>query len=174
MNVEECARLVSIVRSLYPAQRFDDNPQNVVTAWGHVVVDLSFDEAHAAVVRIARRGSTWCSPGDVRSEVARMRNVLAPGVDMLLSDVREVASKQGVGRRLLHPVARQVYDAVGGAEGVKRLDARGLQQLRRTIENVVEGYDASVLVDELPPARPALQPMRERLALEAATPQVES
>jgi hypothetical protein len=61
MNAEECARLVSIVRTLYPAQRFDENPENVVKAWGFVVADVSYPEAHAAVVKLARRGQPWCS-----------------------------------------------------------------------------------------------------------------
>lgn len=154
MNAEECARLVSVVRALYPAQRFDDDPSNVVTAWGHVVADVAYSEAHAAVVKLARRGTSWVSPGDVRREVAQGRNVLAPDVDALLADVREVARHEGVGRRSLHPVALRVYDSVGGALMISRMDGRGLQQLRRQIEQVAAGFDEAVLDDPLPPPTP--------------------
>lgn len=164
MNAEECARLVGIVRSLYPAQRFDDEPLNVVNAWGAVVADLNFAEAHTAVTRIARRGSTWCSPGDVRTEVARMRNVLAPDVDQLLGDVRDVASKDGVGRRLLHPAARKVYDSIGGAQAIRRLDTRGLQTLRRQLVEACEKHDEATLVEELPPYAPPALPVRVRMS----------
>jgi hypothetical protein len=168
VNAEETARLVSIVRSLYPAQRFDDEPRNVVNAWGSVLLDVTWDEAHAAVVRIARRGATWCSPGDVRSEIARARNVLTPDADQLLAGVREVASRDGVGRKLLHPVARAVYDSIGGAQSVKRLDARGLLQLRRELERKSETHDDRVLVDEWPPPQPPALPVAAKIELEAA------
>lgn len=151
MNAEECARLVSVVRTLYPAQRFDDNPTNVVKAWGFVVADVDADEAHAAVVRLARRGQTWCSPGDVRREVATARNVLAPDVDALLADVREVTRREGIGRRQLHPVARRVYDSVGGQLMIARMDGRGLLQLRRTLDEQAQLYDRKVLDEQLPP-----------------------
>lgn len=154
MNAEECARLVSVVRALYPAQRFDEDPANVVTAWGHVVADVDYREAHAAVVKLARRGTQWVSPGDVRREVAATRNVLAPDVDDLLADVRVVARHEGVGRRSLHPVAQRVYDSVGGALMISRMDGRGLQQLRRQLEQVAEGFDETVLDDPLPPPAP--------------------
>jgi hypothetical protein len=151
MNAEECARLVSVVRALYPAQRFDDNPTNVVTAWGHVVADVTYSEAHAAVVRIARRGTSWVSPGDIRREVASSRNVLTPDVDALLADVREVAWHEGVGRRSLHPVAQRVYESVGGALMITRMDGRGFQQLRRQLEQAAAAFDDRVLDDPLPP-----------------------
>lgn len=151
MNAEECARLVSVVRALYPAQRFDDDPQNVVTAWGHVVADVAYGEAHAAVVKLARRGTPWVSPGDVRREVAATRNVLAPDPDALLADVREVARHEGVGRRSLHPVALRVYDSVGGALMISRMDGRGLLQLRRQLEQTAAAFDDRVLDDPLPP-----------------------
>lgn len=154
MNAEECARLVSVVRTLYPAQRFDENPENVVRAWGFVVADVTYAEAHDAVVKLARRGVAWCSPGDVRREAAAARNVLAPDADLLLTDVREVARREGVGRRQLHPVARRVYDSVGGALSVVRLDARGLLQLRRTLQEGIESYDRRVLDEPLPPPAP--------------------
>ena len=151
MNAEECARLVSVVRALYPAQRFDDDPRNVVQAWGHVVADVDYSEAHAAVVRLARRGVSWCSPGDVRREAARMRNVLSPDVDALLDDVREVARREGIGRRQLHPVARRVYDSVGGALMISRMDGRGLLTLRRALDEQATLFDRAVLDETLPP-----------------------
>lgn len=154
MNAEECARLVSVVRTLYPAQRFDDNPENVVRAWGFVVADVTYAEAHTAVVKLARRGVAWCAPGDIRREAAAARNVLAPDADALLADVREVARREGVGRRSLHPVARRVYDSVGGALSVARLDARGLLQLRRTLQESADTYDRRVLDEPLPPPAP--------------------
>jgi hypothetical protein len=154
MNAEECARLVSVVRTLYPAQRFDDNPENVVRAWGYVVADVEYAEAHAAVVRLARRGVQWVAPGDVRREAAAARNVLAPDVDALLADVREVARREGVGRRALHPVARRVYDSVGGALSIARMDARGLLQLRRVLDEQAQSYDRHRLDDVLPPPAP--------------------
>lgn len=154
MNAEECARLVSVVRTLYPAQRFDENPENVVRAWGFVVADVAYSEAHAAVVKLARRGQQWVSPGDIRREVAATRNALAPDVDLLLADVREVARREGVGRRALHPVAQRVYQSVGGALMISRMDGRGLQQLRRQLEQVAEGFDETVLDDPLPPPAP--------------------
>lgn len=154
MNAEECARLVSVVRTLYPAQRFDEDPRNVVTAWGHVVADVAFAEAHEAVVRLARRGATWCSPGDVRRVVAEQRNALAPDPDDLLADVREVARREGVGRRRLHPVAQRVYDSVGGALSISRMDAGRLLQLRRSLVDGIETYNRRVLDDTLPPPAP--------------------
>lgn len=158
MNEREVAELISIVRTLYPAQRFDDNPQNVMRAWALVVADLQIDEARRAVVRLARRGQQWCAPGDVRRECAAGRNVLAPSADEMLSELREVARRQGVGRRALHPVARDVYDAQGGADAIRRLDARGLQQLRRALVEASTTHDQRMLeADELPAARPALQ-----------------
>lgn len=165
MNVEECARLVAMVRSIYPAQRFDDDPQNVVRAWGYVVADLTFVEAQAAVARLARRGTQWLSPGEIRTECARARHVLSPDVDQLLDDVRQVAARQGVGRKLLHPAALVTYDSIGGAEAIKRLDVRGLQSLRRQLLEATEKHDARVLeATELPPPRPELQPVREQIA----------
>jgi len=162
MNAEDCARLVSVVRTLYPAQRFDDNPENVVRAWGHVVADVAYDEAHAAVVRLARRGTPWCSPGDVRRVVAEQRNVLAPDADTLLTDVREVARREGVGRRALHPVAQRVYESVGGALSIARMDAGRLLQLRRSLVDAIEVYDRRVLDDPLPPPAPAHTPISAR------------
>lgn len=164
MNAEECARLVAVVRTLYPAQRFDENPENVVRAWGFVVADVEYPEAQAAVVRLARRGTTWCAPGDVRREVAAARHVLAPSVDDLLADVREVTRLQGAGRRSLHPVARKVYDAVGGQLMIARMDGRGLMALRRQLEDVAQGYDRRVLDEPLPPPAP------EHVAISAAPP----
>lgn len=163
MNAEECARLVSVVRTLYPAQRFDENPENVVTAWGHVVADVTYSEAHAAVVRLARRGVQWVAPGDVRREVASSRHVLTPSVDVLLDDVREVAWREGVGRGRLHPVARRVYDSVGGALSITRMDARGLLQLRRVLDEQAQTYDRRVLDEALPP------PTVEHVAISALT-----
>jgi hypothetical protein len=154
MNAEECARLVSVVRTLYPAQRFDEDPTNVVRAWGFVVADVDYGEAHAAVVKLARRGVQWCSPGLIRHEVAAARHVLAPDADALLADVREVARREGVGRRDLHPVARRVYESVGGALSIARMDSRGLLQLRRALADAIESYDNRVLDEPLPPPRP--------------------
>lgn len=162
MNAEECARLVSVVRTLYPAQRFDDNPANVVNAWGHVVADVTYSEAHAAVIRLARRGVQWVSPGDVRREAAAARNVLAPDVDDLLADVREVARREGVGRRALHPAAQRAYDAVGGALSIVRMDSRGLLQLRRVIEDAAQRHDLKTLDDVLPAPAPAHVPISAR------------
>jgi hypothetical protein len=104
----------------------------------------------------------------VRSEIARTRNVLTPDADQLLADVREVASRDGVGRKLLHPVARAVNDSIGGAQSVKRLDARGLLQLRRELERKSEMHDDRVLVDELPPPQPPALPVAAKIELEAA------
>lgn len=162
MNAEECARLVSIVRTLYPAQRFDENPENVVKAWGYVVADVTEAEARAAVVKLARRGQPWCSPGDVRREVAAARHVLSPDADALLSDVREVARREGVGRRQLHPVARRVYESVGGALSIVRMDARGLLQLRRALQEGIEAYDRRVLDEALPASAPEHVPISAR------------
>lgn len=168
MNAQDVAELVSIVRTLYPAQRFDDNPTNVIRAWGLVVADLDLDEARAAVVRLARRGQQWCSPGDVRREVAAARNVLTPDADTLLSDVRAVASKQGEGRRMLHPAARHVYDAIGGSEAIRRFDSHGLTRLRRQLEDAAAKYDEHQLTsDVLPAAQPPALPVARRLELEA-------
>lgn len=163
MNDVEIGKLIGVVRSLYPAQRFDDSPSNVLHAWSAVVSDLGYDEAREAVVRIARRGGTWCAPGDVRREVAHARHVLSPDVDMLLADVREVASHDGVGRSLLHPAAQRAYTSVGGAQSIRRLDAYGLQRLRKAISEQCEREDARVLEDVLPPPRPALLPIREQI-----------
>lgn len=151
MNAEEGGRLVSLVKSLYPAQRFDLDPANTVQAWGFVLADVEFSEAHAAAVRITRRGTTWCGPGDIRREAAAGRHVLAPDADALLADVREVARLGGTGRKALHPVARAAYDAIGGAESIKRLDSYGLMRLRTTLTQRIEAFDRRVLDDTLPP-----------------------
>jgi hypothetical protein len=165
VNAEECTRLVAMVRTLYPAQRFDESVEGTVRAWGFVVADLSYDEAHAALVRLSRRTVQWVSPGEIRREAARHRNVLAPDVDQLLADVREVAARQGVGRKLLHPAAARAYDGIGGAESIKRLDAYGLQRLRSSIAEQVKQHDERVLEEStLPPPRPALSPVADRIA----------
>lgn len=175
VNAEECARLVSLVRSLYPAQRFDENPRNVVDAWGFVVADVDFEEARAAVVRLARRGVQWVSPGDVRREAAHSRNVLAPDVDQLVRDCREVARLQGVGRRSLHPAALSAYDTIGGAETIKRLDAYGLGRLRSMIADAAASFDRRVLDEQLPQRRePYSLDTTERKMTELEGPSVEA
>ena len=150
MNAAECARLVSVVRALYPAQRFDADPQTVVQAWGHVVADVQYDEAHAAVVRLARRAVAWVSPGDVRREVAAGRFVLAPDVDALLYDIRWVASHDGAGRSALHPAAQTAYDVVGGSLAIRRMDTIGLLQLRKVIAEQTTKHNLRVLDTALP------------------------
>lgn len=165
----ECAALVAMVKSLYPAQAFDSDPHNVVKSWGYVVRDLGYDESRAAVARLSRCGQQWCSPGDVRREVARARNVLTPDVDRLLGECREVAAHNGLGRSLLHPAAQAAYLSVGGAQAIRRMDSRGLQSLRRAIEQQAEQHDQRTLEsDTLPPAADALPPLSEQIAELAA------
>lgn len=165
MNAEECARLVALVRTLYPAQRFDENPENVVNAWGQVIADVGFAEAHEAVIMHARRGSSWISPGDIRQIVARTRNVLAPDVDALLHDVREVATRDGVGRSMLHPAAQRAYETVGGAQAIRRMDSIGLLQLRKVLIEAVETHDRRTLDLRLPPPTVPHKPIEEQLRL---------
>jgi hypothetical protein len=167
MNAQDVGELVALVRTLYPAQRFDERPENVLRAWAAIVGDLELDESRAALVRLARRGATWCAPGDVRREVAQHRNVLSPPVDDLLTDLRTVAHRDGEGRSLLHPVARSVYDAAGGAPAIRQMSPTQLQGLARMLREKREHHDARTLsYDPLPRAVPALAPVSERLALE--------
>lgn len=168
MNAQEVGEVAAIVRALYPAQRFDDDPQNVLRAWALVLGDLQLPECRDAVARLARRGQQWCSPGDVRREVARMRHLLSPDVDSLLADVRLVAAKGGVGRRVLHPAARHVYDAIGGCEAIRRLDVHGLARVRRQLEDAVKVYDEHQLqAPELPESRQPYAQLTDRTLLEA-------
>jgi hypothetical protein len=173
MNVDEVALTVGIVRKLYPAQRFDDDPQRVVEAWGLVIGDLSLIETRDAVVRLARRGQQWCAPGDIRREVATARNVLTPDVDMMLADMQRVAARQGVGRRLLPIAAQRVYASVGGAETIKRMRPAELAQMRRALVEQAEKVDRDVLVAQMPPPREAAHPLDDRQlqSLEAGPPE---
>jgi hypothetical protein len=168
----ETAELVAIVKTLYPAQRFDSDPRNVVAAWQLVVADLSLDEARAAVVRLSRRGQQWCSAGDVRTQCARARNVLAPDVERMMLDLREVARREGQGRSMLHPAARRVYDAVGGSLTIRQLTPAGVASLRKQLVDSAHSFDEHVLADELPPAHAAALGVEQRLALEG-TPLVD-
>lgn len=168
MNVEECARLVALVRTLYPAQRFDENPENVVNGWGFVVADVDFGEAHEAVIQLARRGSTWVAPGDVRREVAKTRHVLSPDVDELIVDMREVASRDGLGRSELHPAAQAAYASIGGASQIRRMDARALMQMRRIVEEQIAKHDSRVLESRMPPPAAGWTPIAQRITENAA------
>lgn len=168
MEPRDVGELVSIVRTLYPAQRFDDNPENVMRAWALVIGDLQLNEARHAVVSLARSGAQWCAPGDVRRIVAEDRHVLSPDVDQLLADLREVASRDGVGRKHLHPVAQRVYDAQGGAAAIRQMNAPQLQSVRKSLIEQRERFDKFTLsVGELPPPRPAIATVKRALELEA-------
>lgn len=170
MDARDVGELVSIVRTLYPAQRFDDNPENVMRAWALVIGDLELVEARHAVVALARSGAQWCAPGDVRRIVAEERHVLAPDVDQLLADLREVASRDGTGRKHLHPVAQRVYDAQGGAAAIRQMNAPQLQAVRKSLIEQRDRFDKFTLsVGELPAARGELQSVKRALELEASS-----
>lgn len=175
MNQEQVARIVSMVRTLYPHQRMDENPQNVVDAWSLVIIDLDFDEARAALVMHGRSGASWCSPGDIRKRVAKLRNVLSPAIDDLLLDMREVARRRGEGRKLLHAVARRVYDAAGGAPAINDMSARQLQELRRQLVDAASDYDEERMSSQqMPAAIEAYMPVTLRIEERASRGQIES
>lgn len=164
MNEQECARIVSLVRTLYPHQKLDENPQNVVDAWSLVISDLEFDECRAAVVAHGRSAAPWCSPGDIRKRVARLRNVLAPHPDDVMAAVQSVANHGGEGRRQLHPFSQKIYAQVGGAPAISGMSPRDLLQLRGRIERDVIAHDEQVLTE--PRMRPAAEQLEAAPARE--------
>lgn len=153
MNADETMQLLGIVRTMWPAQRFDDDPRAAAAAWGMVLGDCTLAETRVAVVRLARTGTTWCQPGDVRREVAADRGALAPNVDEMLDALLNVAADDGVGRLALHPVARRVYDANGGASAIRTMHGPGIGAMRRALADTAQTHDRAVLAIELPPAR---------------------
>lgn len=164
MNEEQVGRIVSLVRTLYPHQRMDENPQNVVDAWSVVILDLDFDETRAAVVQQGRSGASWCSPGDIRKRVARLRNVLAPHVDDLMRDLQDVASHGGSGRTLLHPLAQRIYATAGGSPAISNMTPGQLQQLRRQVEADVAAHDERELTAAtMRPTVAGYEPVKVRL-----------
>jgi len=162
VNTEQVTRIVSLVRTLYPHQRLDENPQNVVDAWSVVVADLEFDETRAAVIQQARSGANWCSPGDIRKRVARLRDVLAPNVDDVMRDLQQVANRGGEGRSNLHPFAKRIYATVGGAPAISNMTPGQLQQLRRMVETDVAAYDERVLIAPTMPVQRTIEQSQPR------------
>ncbi|MFG3085084.1 zinc finger domain-containing protein [Streptomyces parvulus] len=69
MTNEETAVLCRYVRSLCPAQRFDEYTADV---WHDILRDYLLDEARAAAVAIASK-QTFVAPGEIATEIKRTR-----------------------------------------------------------------------------------------------------
>lgn len=69
MNPLEIARIISGVRALCPAQKFDEATPDM---WELVLAEVNYDDAKAAIVTLGR-SQTFIAPGEIYTEVKRMR-----------------------------------------------------------------------------------------------------
>ena len=70
MNTHETAIIMRGVRALCPAQKFDEYSPDM---WEPVLADTEFADAKTAIIALGRR-QPFISPGEIETEVCRMRN----------------------------------------------------------------------------------------------------
>lgn len=69
MNRTEAVALCRLAKACCPQQAFDEHTP---AAWGELLGDLSFDDAKAALLEVAKR-QPFVAPAEIRTEVRRIR-----------------------------------------------------------------------------------------------------
>lgn len=101
MNQREVATLIAVVIHLWPTVPWrNDEPGPLAITWHSVLADVTFDEAHAVVVDVARTGAQFPpTPGTIAKTVLdgrdRAAGRMVPDADEAWAEVQHAVATVG-------------------------------------------------------------------------------
>jgi hypothetical protein len=151
VNPQETVGLLRLVASGWPSMKISEYTADV---WHPALEDIPFTDAAAAVTRLIRTSSAYIAPADIRREAYRDAGMLAPIEDRAWDNITRVATAQGEGRSLLHPVEREAYEALGGSQGIRNAKAEVLRaQFAKTWRRLADDYERELMLQPYVPLK---------------------
>lgn len=101
MNHRETATLIAVVIHSWPTVPWrNDEPGPLALTWQQILADVTFDEAHAVVIDVARTGAQFPpTPGVIAKTVLdardRAQGRLVPDADQAWAEVQHGVSSHG-------------------------------------------------------------------------------
>lgn len=152
MTAQEAARIISIVRSLWPTVPFQAEVNaDLVTAWQVVLSDVPFDAAQAFLADLSRGGAHFPpAPGELANAVllavARAEGRAAPDADQAWAEVEAAVSSRGwyagPPDAWSHPAVAAGVQALGWGElchGESMINRAHFMKLYPTVQARTEG-----------------------------------
>lgn len=129
MNKQEAATVCRVVRTLCPAQKFDEQTPDM---WGIVLVDTRFEDAKLAVANLGKV-QAFIAPAEIIAEVKRIR-------EKRLADHPEPTPPDGLSpceyQRWLKDVRRQIADGNPPEPPAQLSRERDMRSLRTAFQTI--------------------------------------